>query len=71
MIGTDAIKRVDLIRNNIIVRSWPGENQDDMSGQFALDRPCEETEWWYIRVLQTNKEIAWSSPIWIDPPGKL
>jgi len=24
------------------------------------------TAYYYVRVVQTNKQIAWSSPIWVD-----
>ena len=23
--------------------------------------------WYYIRVAQANGQLAWSSPIWVDP----
>jgi len=24
--------------------------------------------WYYVRVFQTDGEMAWSSPVWVDPP---
>lgn len=26
------------------------------------------TDWYYVRVTQTNGSLAWSSPIWVEPP---
>jgi hypothetical protein len=30
-------------------------------------RESEGADWYYVRVVQTNGSIAWSSPIWLDP----
>ena len=66
-VGTGPIERVDLLRNNEIVKSWEGEGKDDLSDTFSQAEPVAETEWWYIRVIQADTHMAWSSPIWIDP----
>ena len=65
-IGTSPIKRVDLLRNNEVVKSWPGAG-DDMAGEFLRDAKLEKTEWWYLRVIQQDTHLAWSSPVWVDP----
>lgn len=69
-IGTGPIKRVDLLRNNEVVQACEGEGRDDLEGAFAREEPLTDTEWWYLRVIQENTEMAWSSPIWIDPPAE-
>jgi hypothetical protein len=28
----------------------------------------ERPNWYYLRAVQSNEQIAWSSPIWLDPP---
>ena len=66
-VGTGPIERVDLLRNNEIVKSWEGEGKDDLSGTFSRAEPVAETEWWYIRVIQADTQMAWSSPSWVDP----
>ena len=66
-VGTGPIDRVDLLCNNEIVKSWEGEGKDDLSGTFSRAEPVAETEWWYIRVIQADTHMAWSSPIWVDP----
>lgn len=65
-IGTGDIKRVDLLRNNGVVKSWPAQGTEDMSGRFTRSAPMTGTEWWYLRVIQEDTEMAWSSPIWVD-----
>lgn len=66
VVGTTDIQRVDLLCSNEVVQSWTGEG-DDMRGTFARAETVTATEWWYLRVLQTDTNLAWSSPIWVDP----
>ena len=68
VVGTGPLKRVDLPRNNEVVKSWPGEGKDDLAGSFARVEPLDKTEWWYLRAIQEDTEMAWSSPVWFDPP---
>jgi hypothetical protein len=66
VVGTGPLGRVDLLRNNEVVRSWPGAGSADLTGSFALDAALDSTEWWYLRIIQEDSEMAWSSPIWVD-----
>ena len=68
VIGTGPIKRVDLLRSNEVVKSWEGGGEDDLSGAFTATEVVKGTEWWYLRAIQDDTEMAWSSPIWVDPP---
>lgn len=65
VVGTSAIRRVDLLRNNDVVHSWSGEG-DDMTGTYRRDEALAGTEWWYLRAIQEDGNLAWSSPIWVD-----
>ena len=65
-VGTGVWKRIDLLRNNEVVQSWDGAG-DDMRGEFEFADALTGTEWWYLRGVQEDTEMAWSSPIWIDP----
>jgi hypothetical protein len=40
---------------------------DNYYTEFNFDHkaPTDETDWYYVRVLQTNESYAWSSPIWV------
>ena len=66
-IGTGNIKRVDLLRRNDIAKQWFGQGWDDISATFEYSEPISKEEWWYLRVIQQDGEIAWTSPIWIEP----
>jgi len=67
VIGTGPLLRVDLLRNNEVVESWAGEGRDDVSGELTYTEPREGVEWWYLRAIQEDTAVAWSSPVWIDP----
>ncbi len=66
VVGTTSIQRVELLRNNEVAATVPGKGKDDLRGQHTALLPCTKTEWWYLRVLQDDTHIAWSSPIWVD-----
>jgi len=34
--------------------------------EFTDKRRTEKTDWYYVRVLQSNGSLAWSSPIWLE-----
>ena len=67
IVGTTSIKRVDLLRNNEVIKSWTKSKADDMRAEFVFPQPLRATEWWYVRVIQNDTHLAWSSPIWVDP----
>ena len=62
--GTDKIKQVDLIRNNQFVYT---ASPDNKSADFTYtDRnPTPGESYYYLRVMQVDGNLAWSSPIWI------
>ncbi len=33
--------------------------------EFTDERKAEKTDWYYVRVVQRNGSLAWSSPIWL------
>jgi hypothetical protein len=35
--------------------------------EFTDKRRTENTDWYYVRVVQSNGSLAWSSPIWLKP----
>lgn len=68
VIGEAAIKRVDLLRNNVLYTSWNGDGEsDDMQRSVNDTSFLSSREWWYLRVIQSNGELGWASPIWVDP----
>ena len=63
ILGTDSVKAVALIRNNeVIYAANPGSEKVEFE---YTDREARHGEnFYYVRAVQANNEIAWSSPIW-------
>ena len=67
--AADRIETLDILRNSKVISTiHPEEATQEMIGEFVDDYYTDEKEvlYYYIRVIQHNKHIAWSSPIWID-----
>jgi len=74
--GTAPIKEVAIIRNGVeIHKLQPGKTSIDFEyddfqelAKIALNSPDERPPfvYYYLRVIQADGHMAWSSPIWID-----
>ena len=71
--GTAPIRSIDIVRSGYTfggLQSLPGEGL--MSVTLALDDTIiipGETHYYYVRVLQEDGNMAWSSPIWVHCQG--
>jgi hypothetical protein len=64
IMGTDVIQRVELIRNGKFVYSQePKSKNYDL--EFADQTPPAGRSYYYVRVQQMDRNLAWSSPIWV------
>ncbi|MBM4082865.1 MAG: DUF3604 domain-containing protein, partial [Planctomycetes bacterium] len=66
--GMAKIDRVDLIRNQSLIHTHFGEDEDEsftFEDKFA---PAGES-YYYVRVTQSDSSFAWSSPIWVTFTG--
>jgi len=61
--GTAPIKQLDVIKNNKIVYTL-SPSQPDVQFQYADADKAPGESYFYVRVMQTDGEMAWSSPIW-------
>ncbi len=74
--GTASIDAIEIIRNGTVIHTiHPKQSNVDftyddseMIGQIALVASEEAPPfiYYYLRILQEDGHIAWSSPIWID-----
>lgn len=64
VIGTGPLKQVDVIRSNKVVYTVAGTGAEARFTYDDRERPADEA-FYYIRVLQQDGQIAWSSPIWV------
>jgi hypothetical protein len=64
IIGTDRLMRVDLVRNNeFLYTQHPAANE--FTFEYVDQAPRRGENWYYIRVMQEDGNLAWSSPIWV------
>ncbi len=65
VVGTNEIKEVAVVRDNKYVYTRPGSG-DRM--EFTFSEPSLEPgeHYYYVRVEQKDRHIAWASPIWVN-----
>ncbi|MBU0606687.1 MAG: DUF3604 domain-containing protein, partial [Armatimonadetes bacterium] len=76
--GTDAIARIEIIRNNQTIHVHEGTGLDEEC-VWEDDEPFADValppgpHWptpfccYYVRLTQADGEMAWASPIWVSP----
>lgn len=64
VIGAGVLTSVEVCRNNRFVYTKPGEGR---SAEFVFrdNVPPAGRLWYYVRVIQKDGEMAWSSPVWL------
>ncbi len=77
--GTEAIDRVDIVRNGRVAHTVPGTGLADISVFWVDNEPLDGIwmpparhcphpfVYYYVRVVQRDGEVAWASPVWVDP----
>jgi hypothetical protein len=64
IIGTDRIAAVDIVKNKtFIYHSDLGVNSVEFT--YVDNHPAAGESYYYVRVLQVDRNIAWSSPVWV------
>jgi hypothetical protein len=64
--GTNGIDHIRILKNSRVVHTefCHGKHKYDLEWEDkAYD--CEEVNYYYIRIVQVDRESAWSSPVWI------
>lgn len=67
--GTDALAKIDLIRNNEYVYSAQPDTAE-VEIKYEDTHPRAGTNLYYFRLLQQDGEVAWTSPVWVNYGGK-
>src|SRR5262249_38654530 len=62
--GTAPLRQIDLVRSNTFVLTrQPLEREVDLT--FVDAEPRAGESYYYVRVIQVDDQMAWSSPIWV------
>jgi hypothetical protein len=67
-LGTGPIDRIDIIRNGEPIHTVrPAKDAEESRFHWQDPNPLkgEKNVYYYVRVLQKNKQMAWGSPIWV------
>jgi hypothetical protein len=65
VIGTKPLARIDILKDSEVVHTiQPGKAE--YKGAWTDPKPSAGRHYYYVRVLQTDEELAWASPLWID-----
>jgi hypothetical protein len=65
VIGTNTLAQIDVLRDSDVVHTMqPG--QKEYHGTWTDPNPAAGVHWYYIRVRQSDDELAWGSPMWIN-----
>jgi hypothetical protein len=68
-VGTGAIKQIDVIKNQkFVYTARPGGKE--ASFDFTDENFGAGDNYYYVRVLQEDGQIAWSSPVWVKSNEK-
>lgn len=62
--GCATLKRVEVIRNGEAIFAEKG---DGVFARYFLEDPDppDGTSWYYLKIIQEDGQMAWSSPIWV------
>jgi hypothetical protein len=65
--GTAPLAKLEMLRDSEVIASLlPKDHQGpEFQTGWTDPQPKDGTHYYYIRVLQTDSEIAWASPIWV------
>ncbi len=71
--GRRELEKVEIVRNNQTVASFTGDGLT-VEEEWTDSQPLEQVEplgepgavFYYVRVTQRDRRMAWSSPIWIE-----
>jgi hypothetical protein len=64
VIGTAPLARIDILKDSNVVDTIR-PSKAEYKGSWVDPKPTAGTHYYYVRVLQEDEELAWSSPMWI------
>lgn len=67
--ATDALDTINVVKNNEHVHTFRLRN-DEAQLVWEDKDEARDGDWYYVRLLQRDGDLAWSSPIWLTVPGR-
>jgi hypothetical protein len=66
VVGTGPIRRIDVIHNETYAYNLEPTGKSSVRFSYVDPTPLPGENRYYIRVLQEDGNIAWSSPVWVE-----
>src|SRR4029077_12919317 len=64
VIGTKKLGRVDILKDSKVAATFKCDGPE-YQGAWTDPEPSEGQHYYYVRVVQSDGELAWTSPMWI------
>jgi hypothetical protein len=64
VIGTGKLAKVEILRDSNVIATLPSSGAE-CKGEWTDPQPRPGTHYYYLRVQQSDGELAWGSPIWV------
>jgi hypothetical protein len=68
VLGTGPIRRIDVIHNEGYAYAQTPTGKSAYSFEYVDPKPVSGENRYYLRVLQEDGAMAWSSPVWVNVP---
>jgi hypothetical protein len=67
VLGTASLDKLDIISDGCVVFTQPGGSFTATLNE-TLTLAGSQISYFYLRAMQSDGHVAWSSPIWVSPP---
>jgi len=64
VVGTSKLAKLEIMCDSEVVATLPAK-ANEFKGTWTRGQPQNSTHYYYVRVVQADGELAWSSPIWV------
>jgi hypothetical protein len=64
VLGTSKLAKIDILRDSAVVATLRPEGRE-YRGTWTDPAPLADTHYYYVRVMQGDGQLAWTSPFWI------
>ncbi len=65
VVGTGPLERIDVLKDSTVVQTIEPKG-DEYKGEWSDEKGDGGKHYYYVRVLQKDKAIAWGSPLWVE-----
>jgi hypothetical protein len=66
VLGTMRVRQIDIIRGNKFIHNVNPMERDVSFTYIDTEAPRSGETYYYVRVIQEDDQMAWSSPIWVQ-----